>query len=82
MPHGIAKLYSGRSERQKQAPAQAVTAAVIRTLGYGEEPVSVGIDDVNSEGLDRAGLQAGHHRQAGHDLQGARIRAAMSGKIR
>ena len=42
MPHVIVKLYSGKPERQKQALAQAVTGA----LGYGEESVSVGIEDV------------------------------------
>jgi 4-oxalocrotonate tautomerase len=46
MPHVIVRLYSGKSERQKQALAQAVTAAVTRTLNYGEESVSVGIEDV------------------------------------
>ena len=46
MPHVIVKLYSGKSERQKQALALAVTEAVTRTLNYGEESVSVGIEDV------------------------------------
>ena len=47
MPHVIVKLYSGKSEQQKQALAQAVTEAVTRTLNYGEESVSVGIEDVD-----------------------------------
>ena len=46
MPHVIVKLYSGKSERQKQALAQAVTQAVTSTLNYGEESVSVGIEEV------------------------------------
>jgi 4-oxalocrotonate tautomerase len=46
MPHVIVKLYSGKSERQKQALAQAVTRAVMSALNYGEESVSVGIEDV------------------------------------
>jgi 4-oxalocrotonate tautomerase len=46
MPHVIVKLYPGRSERQKQALAQAVTEAVTRTLNHGKESVSVGIEDV------------------------------------
>jgi 4-oxalocrotonate tautomerase len=46
MPHVIVKLYSGKSERQKQALAQAVTQAVAGALGYGEASVSVGIEDV------------------------------------
>jgi 4-oxalocrotonate tautomerase len=47
MPHVIVKLYSGRSERQKHALAQAVTEAVRSSLNYGEESVSVGIEDVD-----------------------------------
>ena len=46
MPHVVIKLYSGKSERQKQALAQAVTKAVMSALNYGEESVSVGIEDV------------------------------------
>lgn len=46
MPHVIVKLYSGKSERQKQALAQAITEAVAHTLNYGEQSVSVGIEDV------------------------------------
>jgi len=46
MPHVVVKLYSGKSERQKQALAQAVTQAVMSALNYGEESVSVGIEDV------------------------------------
>jgi len=46
MPHVIVKLYSGKSERQKQALAQAVTEAVTSALNYGEDAVSVGIEDV------------------------------------
>jgi 4-oxalocrotonate tautomerase len=46
MPHVIVKLYSGKSERQKQALAQAITQAVMSALNYGEESVSVGIEDV------------------------------------
>ena len=47
MPHVIVRLYSGKSERQKQALAQAVTGAVTSALNYGEESVSVGIEDVD-----------------------------------
>jgi len=46
MPHVVVKLYSGKSERQKQALAQAVTQAVMSALNYGEESVSVSIEDV------------------------------------
>jgi len=46
MPHVIVKLYSGKSERQKQALAQAVTKAVMSAFNYGEDSVSVGIEDI------------------------------------
>ena len=46
MPHVIVKLYSGKSERQKQALVQAVTKAVMSALNYGEDSVSVGIEDI------------------------------------
>ena len=46
MPHVIVKLYSGRSEQQKQRLAEEVTKVVMATLNYGEESVSVGVQDV------------------------------------
>jgi len=46
MPHVVVKLYSGKSERQKRVLAQAVTQAVMSALNYGEESVSVSIEDV------------------------------------
>jgi len=46
MPHVIVKLYSGRSEQQKNALAEAITKAVMSTLKSGEESVSVAIEDV------------------------------------
>ena len=46
MPHVIVKLYSGRSQRDKARLAEAVTKAVMDVLHYGEESVSVGIEDV------------------------------------
>jgi 4-oxalocrotonate tautomerase len=49
MPHVIVKMYSGRSKQQKEALAAAVTKAVTSTLGYGEESVSVAIEDIAPE---------------------------------
>jgi 4-oxalocrotonate tautomerase len=46
MPHVIIKLYSGRSEQQKEKLAAEVTKAVMAALKTGEESVSVGIEDV------------------------------------
>jgi 4-oxalocrotonate tautomerase len=49
MPHVIVKMYAGKSEQQKKRLADAVTQAVMSTLSYGEESVSVAIEDVLPE---------------------------------
>jgi 4-oxalocrotonate tautomerase len=49
MPHVIVKLYSGRSEREKSRLADEITSAVMNTLGYGEESVSVAVEDVRPQ---------------------------------
>jgi len=46
MPHVIVKLYSGRSEQQKQRLAEEMTKAVMTALKSGEESISVAIEDV------------------------------------
>ena len=46
MPHVIVKLYAGRSDREKRHLASEVTRAVTTALSYGEDSVSVGIEDV------------------------------------
>lgn len=46
MPHVIVKMYAGRSESDKARLADAITQAVMQTLGYGEESVSVALEDV------------------------------------
>lgn len=47
MPHVIVKLYAGRSEPQKEKLAVEITRTVMDTLGFGEESVSVSIEDVD-----------------------------------
>jgi phenylpyruvate tautomerase PptA (4-oxalocrotonate tautomerase family) len=49
MPHVLVKLYAGRSEQQRKQLAAAVTKAVTGTLHYGDESVSVAIEDVPPE---------------------------------
>ena len=49
MPHVIVKLYSGRPDREKSRLADEITRAVMSALKYGEESVSVGIEDVKPE---------------------------------
>jgi 4-oxalocrotonate tautomerase len=46
MPHVIVKLRSGKSDKQKTRLADEITKAVMTTLNYGEESVSVAIEDV------------------------------------
>ena len=46
MPHVIVKMYAGRAETQKKALAEEITQAVRKTLGYGDDAVSVSIEDV------------------------------------
>ena len=46
MPHVIVKMYAGRAEAQKRALAEEITRAVTKTLGYGDDAVSVSIEDV------------------------------------
>ncbi len=47
MPHVIVKLWPGRSEQQKQKLADGVTKAVVTSLGYGEDAVSVSLEEVD-----------------------------------
>jgi 4-oxalocrotonate tautomerase len=49
MPHVIVKLWPGKSEQQKKKLAEEVTKAVMSTLNYGEESVSVGIEEVKPQ---------------------------------
>ena len=46
MPHVIVKLWPGKSEQQKQKLADGVTKAVMTSLGYGEESVSVSLEEI------------------------------------
>jgi 4-oxalocrotonate tautomerase len=46
MPHVIVKLYTGRSEQEKARLAEEILKAVTGVLNYGEESVSVAIEDV------------------------------------
>jgi 4-oxalocrotonate tautomerase len=46
MPHVIVKLWPGKSEQQKKKLAGQITRAVLDTLHYGEDSVSVGFEEV------------------------------------
>jgi 4-oxalocrotonate tautomerase len=49
MPHVIVKLWPGKSAQQKTRLAEAITKDVMEILHYGEESVSVAMEEVNSQ---------------------------------
>ena len=49
MPHVIVKLWPGKSEEQKRRLADALSKDVMNILNYGEESVSVAIEEVSSK---------------------------------
>ena len=49
MPHVIVKLWPGKSEQQKKTLSDEVTKAVVATLNYGEESISVGIEEIKPQ---------------------------------
>lgn len=49
MPHVIVKLWPGKSEEQKNRLAERITQDVMTVLNYGEESVSVAIEEVKPE---------------------------------
>jgi 4-oxalocrotonate tautomerase len=48
MPHVIVKLWPGKSEKQKEELADAITRDVMKILHYGEASVSVSFQEVNA----------------------------------
>ena len=49
MPHVIVKLWPGETERQKNRLAEAITKNVMNILQYGEESVSVAMEEVKPQ---------------------------------
>jgi 4-oxalocrotonate tautomerase len=49
MPHVIVKLWPGKSEQQKNRLAEAIIKNVMDILHYGEESVSVAMEEVKSQ---------------------------------
>ena len=49
MPHVIVKLWPGKSEKQKAKLAEEITKAVMAVFNYGEESVSVAMEEVPSD---------------------------------
>lgn len=49
MPHVTVKLWPGKSEQEKNRLAEAITKDVMDILRYGEESVSVAMEEVKSQ---------------------------------
>lgn len=47
MPHVVVKLWPGKSERQKARLAEAITKDIMEILHYGEESVSVAMEEIS-----------------------------------
>ncbi len=48
MPHVVVKLWPGKSQDQKKRLAEAITKDVCEILHYGEESVSVAMEEVKA----------------------------------
>jgi phenylpyruvate tautomerase PptA (4-oxalocrotonate tautomerase family) len=72
MPHIIVKLYAGRSGQEKARLAGEITKAFAPVLKYGEDAVSMGIEDIEPR---REGLQARYSGPSAYVLQKAGIRS-------
>lgn len=49
MPHIVVKLYAGKTAEEKQQLAEALSQALIASIGSKEASVSVAIEDVEPE---------------------------------
>jgi 4-oxalocrotonate tautomerase len=49
MPHVIVKLWPGKTEQQKIRLAEAITKDVMDILHYGEQSLSVAMDEIQSQ---------------------------------
>lgn len=49
MPHVIVKLWPGKTEHQKRLLAERITHDVMDVLNYGEESVSVSLEEVEPQ---------------------------------
>ena len=49
MPHVIVKLWPGKSEEQKVQLAERITKDVMAVLSYGEESVSVAMEEIEPQ---------------------------------
>jgi 4-oxalocrotonate tautomerase len=53
MPHVIVKLWPGKSEQQKTRLAEAITKDVMEIFNYGEESVSVAMEEIGPQDWEK-----------------------------
>ena len=58
MPHIIVKLWPGKSEPQKVRLAEAITKNVMEIFNYGEESVSVAMEEIRPQDWAKQVYQA------------------------
>jgi len=66
MPHVIVKLWSGKSEEQKNRLAEEITKDVMGLLNYGAESVSVALQEVEPQDWGEKVYRPDILGQAGH----------------
>ena len=49
MPHVIVKLWPGKSEKEKAWLAEEITKSVMNVLHYGDESVSVAMEEISPQ---------------------------------
>jgi 4-oxalocrotonate tautomerase len=49
MPHIIVKLWPGKTEDQKNKLTEEIVKDVMKVLNYGEESISVSIEEIKSD---------------------------------
>jgi 4-oxalocrotonate tautomerase len=49
MPHVVVKFWPGKTEKQKNRLAEEITKSVMTVLHYGEESVSVAMEEVKPQ---------------------------------
>jgi 4-oxalocrotonate tautomerase len=66
MPHVIVKLWPGKSDEQKNRLAEEITKDVMKILNYGEESVSVALQEVASQDWEEKVYRPDIVEQAGN----------------
>lgn len=76
MPHIIVKLWPGKTEQQKTRLAAAITKDATEILGYGDESVSVAMEEIKpkdwAEKVYKADIQDKQnklYKEPGYDLK-------------